>query len=167
MGDIGHFWLPCLGPFVFLLLKRLNYLAFQSFDIERAWWRLFQKRVVRTKYDIYVFIETMIITFIMETSMTWNKSGHFSTYKYLCFWKLCVLEWYSIRSPRLFSFKSIKGKHINLPSLLFTGLSVRAMVFNATFNNIFNYIVSFIDEENWSTRRTPSICHKSLTNFTR
>jgi len=36
----------------------LNYLAFQYFDIESTWWRLFQKRVVRTKLDIYVFIAT-------------------------------------------------------------------------------------------------------------
>jgi hypothetical protein len=32
------------------------YLAFQSFDFVRTWWRLFQKRVVHTKFDIYVFI---------------------------------------------------------------------------------------------------------------
>ena len=30
------------------------YLAFQSFNHERTWWRLFQKRVVHTKFDIYV-----------------------------------------------------------------------------------------------------------------
>jgi len=30
-------------------------MAFQSFDFERTWWRLFQKRVVHTKYDIYHF----------------------------------------------------------------------------------------------------------------
>jgi hypothetical protein len=34
----------------------MNYLAFQSFDFERTWWRSFQKRFVRTKFDIYVFI---------------------------------------------------------------------------------------------------------------
>ena len=32
------------------------YLAFQSFDFVRTWWRLFQKRVVLTNFDIYVFI---------------------------------------------------------------------------------------------------------------
>jgi hypothetical protein len=32
------------------------YLAFQSFDVVRTWWRLFQKSVMRTKFDIYVFI---------------------------------------------------------------------------------------------------------------
>ena len=30
---------------------------FKSFDFERTWWRLFQKRVVRTKFDIYDFIK--------------------------------------------------------------------------------------------------------------
>ena len=34
----------------------LNDFAFQYFDIERTWWKLFQKRVVCTKFDIYVFI---------------------------------------------------------------------------------------------------------------
>ena len=34
----------------------LNYFAFYSFDFERTWWGLFQKRVVRSKFNIYVFI---------------------------------------------------------------------------------------------------------------
>jgi hypothetical protein len=29
---------------------------FQSFDFERTWWRLFQKHVVRSKFDIYVLL---------------------------------------------------------------------------------------------------------------
>jgi hypothetical protein len=37
---------------------------YSSFDIydffERTWWRLFQKRVMRTKFDIYVFILAML-----------------------------------------------------------------------------------------------------------
>jgi hypothetical protein len=42
----------------------------------------------------------------------------------------------------------------------------RVMVFNATFNNIFSYIVvvSFIGGGNRSTWRKPPTCHKSLTN---
>ena len=55
-GDLSLFWLSCLGLLVLVLPKLLNYLAFQSFDFERTWWRLFQKDVVRTKFDIYVFI---------------------------------------------------------------------------------------------------------------
>jgi hypothetical protein len=34
----------------------LNYFAFYSFDFERTWWGLFQKRVVRSKFNIYVKI---------------------------------------------------------------------------------------------------------------
>jgi hypothetical protein len=47
--------------FGFIALKTLNYLAFQSFAFERTWWRLFLKRAVRTKCDIYVFIEDWIL----------------------------------------------------------------------------------------------------------
>ena len=43
-------------PFDFIFPKSLNYLAFQSSDFERIWWRLFQKHVMCTKLDIYVFI---------------------------------------------------------------------------------------------------------------
>ena len=42
-------WFCCCQGF-------LNYLTFQSFDFERTRWRLSQKRVVRTKLNIYGFI---------------------------------------------------------------------------------------------------------------
>jgi len=38
---------------VFLSLKTLK-----LFSFERTWWRLFQKHVVHTKFDIYIFIHT-------------------------------------------------------------------------------------------------------------
>ena len=41
--------------------RPLNYFAFQPFDFERTWWRLFQKRVVCTKLDIYVFITISLL----------------------------------------------------------------------------------------------------------
>ena len=44
-----------LGSFV-LLLPNLN-LFFQSFDYERPWWRLFQKRVVGTTFDISILLD--------------------------------------------------------------------------------------------------------------
>jgi len=37
------------------ILLLLNYLAVKHFTFDRTWWTLFQKRVVRTKFDIYVF----------------------------------------------------------------------------------------------------------------
>ena len=43
-------------PFGLITPKTLYYLTFQSFDFERTWWRLFQKRDARTKFDIYAFI---------------------------------------------------------------------------------------------------------------
>ena len=50
LADFGYSVLCLLAP------QNLNYLVFQSFDYERTWWRLFQKHVVRTKFDIYFFI---------------------------------------------------------------------------------------------------------------
>jgi hypothetical protein len=32
------------------------YVTLADYYFDRTWWRLFQKRVVRTKFDIYVFI---------------------------------------------------------------------------------------------------------------
>ena len=44
-------------PYGFLTPKDfLYYLAFKYFGFEGTIWRLFQKRDVRTKFDIYVFI---------------------------------------------------------------------------------------------------------------
>ena len=34
-------------------------LAFQSFDFDPTWWRLFQKCVARTKFDIWVFKQNL------------------------------------------------------------------------------------------------------------
>ena len=44
----------CLSPLVLLVIKTLDYLAVQSIDFERTWWRLFQN--MSTKFDIYAFI---------------------------------------------------------------------------------------------------------------
>ena len=51
-------------PFGCIAPKTFNYLAFQSFEFKHTWWRLFQKRVVHTKFDIYVFISDVILTSI-------------------------------------------------------------------------------------------------------
>jgi hypothetical protein len=45
------FWVSC--P-----LQLLNYLGFEYFDLERTWWVLSERLVVRTRFDIYVFITT-------------------------------------------------------------------------------------------------------------
>jgi hypothetical protein len=44
-----------LGLFGFIAPKALNFLAFQSFDFECTWWRLFQKCVVHTKSMFLIY----------------------------------------------------------------------------------------------------------------
>ena len=58
--------------FGFIAPKTLIYLAFQSLDFERTWWRLFQKRVVRTKFDIYVYIVSVWIVY------SWLSNVHYT-----------------------------------------------------------------------------------------
>ena len=60
------FWISCLEAFGCIAPKTLNHLAFQSSDFERTWWRLFQKRVLYTKCDIFVFI-------IKVSMEEWNR----------------------------------------------------------------------------------------------
>ena len=47
---VSDFWFYC---------SQTLSLISNLFDFECTWWRLFQKRVVRTKFDIYVFIKTI------------------------------------------------------------------------------------------------------------
>jgi hypothetical protein len=46
-SDFEHTWWRCLFDF-------------QSSDFEHTWWRCFQKYVVATKLDIYLFINTFL-----------------------------------------------------------------------------------------------------------
>jgi hypothetical protein len=51
-------------PFGFLAPKNFkNILAFKYFVFEPTWWRLFKKRVVHTKFDVFVLmkVETEVI----------------------------------------------------------------------------------------------------------
>jgi hypothetical protein len=45
----------CLRHLIYMAPKTLFCLTFQSFDCERTWWLLFQKCVVCTKLNSYVF----------------------------------------------------------------------------------------------------------------
>ena len=42
IGDLSRFLAFLFRPFGFIAPKTLNYLSFQSFDIEHTWWRLVQ-----------------------------------------------------------------------------------------------------------------------------
>jgi hypothetical protein len=54
---LSRLWLFCVGPLVVLHpIVFLYYLAFKYLGVDRTWWRLFQKRSVRTQFDTYVHI---------------------------------------------------------------------------------------------------------------
>jgi hypothetical protein len=67
-------------PFGFIAPKSLNDLAFQSFDFENTWWRLFQKHVVRTKLDIYVFIEPRLSDGLLTILIKLDSYSMYGTY---------------------------------------------------------------------------------------
>ena len=65
------------SPFGFIAPKTLNYLSFQSLDFECTWWKLSQKRVVCTKFDIHVFLIFLLwkgpLTFTYSVVSVWNN----------------------------------------------------------------------------------------------
>ena len=79
--------LSCLG---FYCSQNLNYLAFQSFDFERTSWSLFQKRVVRNTFDIYVFITITGSPKVSSASNQWFGNDMVSYYIY--YWNLQFLN---------------------------------------------------------------------------
>ena len=71
----GHGTNYCLGTLVLLLPEFETYLSFQYFDFEHTWWRLSRKRVIRNKFDIFVFIQhnTCNFTMLYTTSFTGRR----------------------------------------------------------------------------------------------
>ena len=49
-------YINILSKKIYCANRSINYLAFQSFDYEHFWWRLFQKCVMHTKLHLYVFM---------------------------------------------------------------------------------------------------------------
>ena len=49
---MADFWLPWLGPWITYSQIPQTILSFKYFGFERIRWTLFQKRVLRTKYDV-------------------------------------------------------------------------------------------------------------------
>jgi hypothetical protein len=73
--------------FGFIAPKHLNYFTFHSFDFERTWWRLFQKRVVRTKFYIYGFIPFKVNNIYGYIFIYFKFSKLFFLYK------LCIMSY--------------------------------------------------------------------------
>ena len=109
----------CIAP------KALNSLTFQSFDFERTWWRLFQKRVVCTKFEIYVLLIVLQLYYGVSklyeliSNLCWHCSISDEYQQQLCI-KLKHVNWIIafIRNTfRLFLFISLFNKQlcVNLP----------------------------------------------------
>ena len=75
--------------FSFIAPKTLNYLVFTSFDFVCTWWMLFQKRHVRTEFDIYVF-------FLINSVLFRNKYDHLSNNSVLFCIYLIILCYFVI-----------------------------------------------------------------------
>ena len=77
-----------VGPILALiapspLISTFLWLGFQIFGFNRTWKRLIQKRVVRNKFDIYVFITTFIYLFIILQFFIYYKIKT----KYIFYWR--------------------------------------------------------------------------------
>ena len=70
----------------------MPHLHSKSFDFERTWWRLFQKRVVHTKFDIYVFI-IFLYNIVANNSAFLENELHFILSSiFLLGWKESVMN---------------------------------------------------------------------------
>ena len=80
----------CFMLFFFVFIF---YLAFQPFNFERTWCSLFQKCIVHTKFDIYVFITVIIDS---HQNNTFRDSHQYNTFSfcinYLCFFSLFTVD---------------------------------------------------------------------------
>jgi hypothetical protein len=48
-------------------MNPLQGLGFKTFDFELTWWRLFQKRAVRTTFDSYIIISTLLLQIYLSS----------------------------------------------------------------------------------------------------
>ena len=67
-----------LHPIFAILLRPFDCIALQSFYFERSWWRLSRKRVVHTKFDVYVFTKNNEYDEQWISSCQWPN--HFSIF---------------------------------------------------------------------------------------
>jgi hypothetical protein len=69
MDNLNRVWLSLVLVSLFT-----NYLVFQSFDFERTRWRFFQKCVLCTKLDIYVFQVEGLFSKLKQVSSSYQRS---------------------------------------------------------------------------------------------
>ena len=72
---------------VWCIVKYKNNVIYIPFDFGRTWWRLFQKRVVRTKFDIYVVLYIHATASNVVEILSFNIVG--LQYNDLCWCQVC------------------------------------------------------------------------------
>ena len=121
IGGLSWFWLSRLSPLLLLLYCYQNFKLFDFpfFWYYRIWWRLFQKRLVRTTFDIYVFIIVIFkFTLLLMDQALRNQLEHLSS------------------SPVLVGFA-----FLNL--FFFCGMFYRSLFALSSFRSL--YLLSFFD----------------------
>ena len=103
IGDHVWFWLSYLDPLTYLPEKTFNLFDFpvfwlwawwrwfQSFDFERTWWRLFQKRIVCIKLDIYGFIALFVRIIFLFLILMLCKMNERLLYKHVLSFMLSLV----------------------------------------------------------------------------
>lgn len=135
MCNRSQFLLLCVVYLAYLLWQNLKLFSFSVFslDYECTWWRLFRKRVVWIKLDVYHFIKHIIGFF-------W-KFSIFENYVYVLFRTICwlmVTDTYSLNNQLAPSSVTIK------PCLLVT-----TMNHSVSHLRVFVSLNIFIRTINW------------------
>ena len=87
---LPHEYLTILALCFFLLPTHFKYFVIKYIDCEWIWWRLFQKRIVRTKLDRFVFIINRARARARAIWLAQNQSTVTEcNYMWLCLAHLC------------------------------------------------------------------------------
>ena len=95
IGDISRTLILWLGPLVLSLPMILRLFSFPIFRLAHTWWKLFQKRVERTKFDIYVvFFFVFFFALLCYICVYRRYTCEFDTYQWLvgCFFGVLQLS---------------------------------------------------------------------------
>ena len=101
MHRITIVWLSCLGPSIFLLQ---NTCMLFVFGFECTWWRLFQKRFMRIKFDIYVF-------YCFFTTFIWCLYIFVDNEMWRTLLRICFFKWISIFPSKLLIVDTIRKNY--------------------------------------------------------
>ena len=79
-------------------MVRTNFDIYVFIDFERSWWRLFQKRMVHTNFDIYVFIVARILVCNAGQNMILEQFG-----------RVTILQWKIVNNiPTIITYCTVK-----------------------------------------------------------